>query len=771
MIGKTILHYKIIEKLGEGGMGIVYLAEDTKLDRKVAIKFLPGHIAGNSDERKRFEVEAKAAAALNHPNIATIHAIETVDDEMFIVMEYIEGRELKDIINDPVSPLIKGGLRGVLDIARQIARGLEAAHEKNIIHRDIKSTNIMITAKGQVKIMDFGLAKVRGGIELTKEQSTIGTAAYMSPEQARGDAVDQRSDIWSFGVVFYEMLTGVFPFKGDYDQAIVYAILNEEPDDPVSLNKTIPANLGAVVNKMLAKDRNERYDDMDEVLEQLTTLTGPQSTGRVIYLTFGSVLIVLVFILYYVWNPTPDKTGPENPRIAVLPIANTRPDPESDYLGFALADEIIGDLSYLKNVMVRSSSSVRKYQKQTSDPVAAGNDLNVDYILTGNFLKEANLIRLNVELIEIHRNEMIWRDQIEVDYKSAFELQDIVAERVVRELDKKFSREEIERIKQDKPADPLAYQYYLQGISYPYSNKGDRLAIDKLNKSITLDSTFAPAYAHLANRIHRLTIYGLEIVEGSKKAERYYLKSLMLNNELIYALANLAQIYTETSRTEQGVELIRQSLEINPNNPEALFSLGYIYRYTGMNEEAVDLMEKAVNLDPGNPGFRSILITYLFSGRYEKVIEAAKQFGESPFVWGQIGATLMRMGDRQKAVKYFNRWIEEEPNGARWVEAMKAYVEGNIEHGIEVTRKWEQFDLPDAEAWFHMAQNYALLGDSESCNRALEQAIRMGFFNYPWMTRDPFLDSTREDPEFRRILRKAKEKHLSFKNKFFPQKS
>jgi serine/threonine protein kinase len=232
MIGKKILHYKIIEKLGQGGMGIVYLAEDSKLERQVAIKFLPHHIASNSEERKRFEIEAKAAAALNHPNIATIYAIEESDDEMFLVMEYIEGRELKEVVRaqDFVPQ------QDAINYSIQIAEGLQAAHKKGIVHRDVKASNIMVTNDGKVKIMDFGLAKFRGAGQITKLGTTVGTAAYMSPEQSKGEDVDQRSDIWSFGVVLYEMLAGELPFKGEYEQAIIYSILNEEPD---SLDKKV----------------------------------------------------------------------------------------------------------------------------------------------------------------------------------------------------------------------------------------------------------------------------------------------------------------------------------------------------------------------------------------------------------------------------------------------------------------------------------------------------------------------------------------------------
>jgi len=267
MIDKTILHYKIIRKLGEGGMGVVYLAEDTKLERKVAIKFLPRNISANSEDKKRFEIEAKAAAALNHPNIATIHAIEEYDDDMFIVMEYIEGKELKDIVgaysNKPLQ------MNDIINYAIQIAEGLNAAHKKGIIHRDIKSSNIMITNDGKVKIMDFGLAKMNGRTKLTKIGSTVGTIAYMSPEQARGGEIDHRTDIWSFGVVIYELLTGKLPFSADYDQAIIYSILNENPVSPSGLKSEIFLALNQIIIKCLNKDKDARYQSAKELYKDL----------------------------------------------------------------------------------------------------------------------------------------------------------------------------------------------------------------------------------------------------------------------------------------------------------------------------------------------------------------------------------------------------------------------------------------------------------------------------------------------------------------------
>jgi TolB-like protein len=455
--------------------------------------------------------------------------------------------------------------------------------------------------------------------------------------------------------------------------------------------------------------------------------------------------------------------------IAVLPFYNTKSDPQTDYLGFALADQIIGNLIYLNNITVRPSGSVRKYEKQVIDPIITGNDLKVDYILIGNYLKESNTIRLNIELVEVNTNEMIWREPIEVDFNSAFELQDIVAQKVVEGLNVQFSQKELTRAGKDIPDNPLAYEYYLRSISYPFTNDGDQLAIEMLNKSIELDSNYAPAYAQLGDRLHRLAQFGLLNPEETKRSENFYLKALSLNEDYIYALSNLAQIYTETARIEQAVQLTQKILKINPNNAEAHFSLGYIYRYAGMNNEAIQEMEKAITIDPKNPGFRSIVITYQLAGEYEKSFEASKIFNQSSFILGEQGAALFRQGDLKQAIDYFDRSIDMDPDGllALWITGMKAYIEGNIEAGLDAARKFENANIIDAEAWYHFAGNYGLLGDRDGCIRTLQRAVDGGFFNYPFMLSDSFLDSVRNDPEFQKILQKAKEKHLAFRKRFF----
>lgn len=491
----------------------------------------------------------------------------------------------------------------------------------------------------------------------------------------------------------------------------------------------------------------------------------------VIAILFAAVCILLYPKIFSQDNAANRSPGDEitTNLIAVLPFSNTKSDPETDYLGFAIADQIIGKLVYLNNITVRSSGSVRKYEKRNIDPITAGDSLNVDFILAGNYLKEANRVRLNVELTKVTTDEMIWREQIEVDYNSTFELQDMVAQKVVEGLNIQFSQTELDNIGKDIPENPLAYEYYLRSISYPFSNEGDQIAIGMLHKSIELDSTYAPAYARLGDRTHRLAQFGLHDPEETKRSENYYLKALSLNKENIFALANLAQIYTETGRIEKALEYIKKILAINPGNAEALFSLGYIYRYAGMNHEAILEMEKALAIDPGNPGFRSIIITYQLAGKYAKSFEASKIFEQSEFILGEQGAALFRLGKKTEAIEYFNRSLKMNPTGlqALWITGMKAYIEGNIEAGLDAALQFEEANLLDAEAWYHFAGNYGLLGDSEGCIRALHRAVDGGFFNYPFMLEDAFLDSVRDEPEFQGILDKAKEKHEAFRKRFF----
>jgi serine/threonine protein kinase len=369
MIGKTILHYRIIEKLGEGGMGVVYKAEDSKLERIVAIKFLPRHISANSEDRERFNIEAKAAASLNHPNIAHIYAIEESDDEMFIVMEYIDGIELRE--------KIKSGSIATdetLNVAIQIAEGLDVAHNKGIVHRDIKSSNIMITNDGKVKIMDFGLAKIKGGSEVTKIGSTVGTVSYMSPEQAKGEVVDNRGDIWSFGVVLYEMITGELPFKGDYDQSIIYSILNEDSPSVKELRPEVPNLLEQVVQRALQKESDSRFSSIDELLQGLRKCQSPLkeseiSTNGLPYVlklikktqVFIPAILIIAILVFFIVRFLNKSSKERWARFTALPDINRFVDEQKYMDAFLLVNQvesIIPDDPILMDLKNKSSASI-----------------------------------------------------------------------------------------------------------------------------------------------------------------------------------------------------------------------------------------------------------------------------------------------------------------------------------------------------------------------------------------------------------------------------
>jgi len=455
--------------------------------------------------------------------------------------------------------------------------------------------------------------------------------------------------------------------------------------------------------------------------------------------------------------------------IAVLPFFNSKSDPETDYLGFAMADQIIGGLIYLNSITVRPSASIRQYEQQRINPKTAGEELQVDYVLIGNYLKEGNKIRLNVELINVQSNKILWREPIEVNFQSAFELQDIVAQKVIQGMNVQFTQKELIRIRKNIPHDPLAYEYFLRSISYNYTNEGDQLAIKMLEKSIELDSTYAPAYYHLGDRLHRYAIYGSPNSEDALRSENALLKALSLNSEHLGALGNLSRRYTETDRIMEAVELTKQILEINPNSAEAHFALGYIYRYAGMNQEAMREMEKAIALDSRNQVFRSIMITYLFAGKYEKAIDAGRLFEQSAFILEHQGLALIKLGKNTEALECFNRVINLDANTGEttFTRSAKDFLEGNPEEALSYAIQFEQFQIADAEAWYFKSILYGMQGNKEGCLRCLRKAVDSGFFNYPLMSTDSYLDPAREDPEFQKVLQKAKEKHLAFKERFF----
>jgi adenylate cyclase len=455
--------------------------------------------------------------------------------------------------------------------------------------------------------------------------------------------------------------------------------------------------------------------------------------------------------------------------IAVLPFHNSKPNLETDYLGFALADQIIGDLRYFKNIVVRPSSSVRKYEKKVVDSKTVGEELHVSYVLNGNYLIENDSIRLNIELIDVNTDEMIWREPIQVGYQNAFELQDIVAKKVVNGMNIQFSENEINSIGKNIPNHPLAYEYYLKSLSYSDSEKDHKLAIEMLKNSIKLDSNYAPAYNELGNRIKKLVSYGGENPANLKKAEELFLKAISLDNGLLKAYSNLSALYAEQGKLDEAIEVSKKMLKINPNNATAHFSLGYIYRYAGMQIESIMEMEKATRINPNDNFAGNLSLSYSNIGDYEKAIKSLEIIEESIFAMGMKAFIYLKQGKKNLAIKYANQILNEDSNQFWKILAnfYLAYFDGNKEECLRLLKIREESNTTDGEPIYYDAEDYALIKNKEGSIRNLQKAVDHGYFNYPLMKNNSLFDFIRNDPGFKKVLKQAKQKHEAFKKKHF----
>jgi|CZLA01.1.fsa_nt_gi serine/threonine protein kinase len=821
--GTQLAHYKIISMLGAGGMGEVYLAEDTRLRRKVALKMIAPELALDERGLRRFEHEAHAASALNHPNILTIYEFGQADGMRFIASEFIEGATVRQKMATG-----RLELNAAIDISIQMASALAAAHDCGIVHRDIKPENVIVRTDGIVKVLDFGIAKLgerRVGETIHRNGSTatssisepgmvLGTAKYMSPEQARGNEVDARSDIFSLGAVMYELVTGRAAFEGGTASDVIAEILKFEPPPPVEFAPDLPYEIERIVGKALRKDRETRYQSVRDLLIDLqdfkkeaefqaklqgaarpereqtgsgwrTTARGaPQArvseqstsprTSRGSWWWGLAVLLVAVVGTLGYFSARKSNAPPTSARprsLAVLPFRNLKQDPETDFLGFSLADEIITKLGYVNALTIRPSSSVDKYRNQIIDPKKVAADLNVDTLLTGSFIKDGDDLRITTQLIDVKPDKILWREAIDLKYDKLLTVQDRVSQQIIKELELNLSPAEAANLKAEKPISTLAYEYYLRGIDL-YSLNEFAAAIEMLEKSTAIEPNYAPSWAHLGRAYTTNASLQFGGREDYSKAQAAYEKAIGLNPTLVEPRIYMANLLTDTGRVEQAVPLLRSALRDSPNNAEAHWELGYAYRFGGLLQESLAECEKARQNNPQVKINSSAMNSYLYLGEYEKFLQSMPA-NDSPYILFYHGFGEYYINNREQAARDFDRAYERDPSllPATVGKALSYSIKHDNARGLKLLEqteiKIEERGVSDAEGMYKVAQAYAVLGDKASALHMLRHSIAGGFFCYPYFVRDPLLQSLRDEPEFQTLMSQALHRHEQFKATFF----
>lgn len=680
-MGETISHYKILEKLGQGGMGVVYKAEDTKLKRIVALKILPAELVRDEEARERFLREAQAASSLQHENICAIHEIgETPDGRMFICMDCYDGGTLKERIAGGPLPVSEA-----IDIADQIAAGLSEAHGAKIVHRDIKPANVMVTRRGVAKILDFGLAKPAGTATLTKTGSTMGTVAYMSPEQARGDKVDHRTDIWSSGAVLYEMIAGRPPFRGEYESAVLYSIAHESPEPVTALRTGVPLELERIIDKCLTKDAAERYQTAADFSADLRRLkreifertTRPAargespkgvSRGRRIGVIGAGVAAILMTLLAifdvggvrerFAGGRRAGRPGPIE-SLAILPFVNVEHDPDTDYLSDEIPASITSNLSRLSSLRVVPRSSAFRYRGSEGDLAAVGRKLNVRAILTGQVRVRGEDLSIWAELVDVAADRQLWGEHYSIKLSDILAFEENIAERITDALRVTLTESDRDRLSKGQTENAEAHRLYLKGRYFwnKRSEEGTRNAIGYFQHAIEKDPVYALAYTGLADSYSILAAFGIAAPrEVFPKAKAAASRALEIDSTLAEAHVSLALIlqHYDWNWLESEKEY-RRAIELDPTYATALHWYGLLLLTLRRDEEAIATSEKAVRLDPLSlPIGASLGMVYLATQQYEKaetqclkVIEMDSSFAMARTV---LATVHIEMGLYDKAI-------------------------------------------------------------------------------------------------------------------------
>ncbi len=785
MIGKTFLHYKLTEEIGRGGMGVVYKANDLKLHREVALKFLPPHIVADEEVRTRFRNEAIAAAALNHPNITTIHSIEEVSTEtdqtqkeMFIVMEYVDGQELQNIVKKDQNR----SLQTVLDYATQIAEGLKAAHDRGVIHRDVKSSNIMITTAGQVKIMDFGLARIGSGSDVTKQHSTLGTLAFMSPEQFSDPiGVDHRADIWSFGVLLFQMLAGFLPFQGDIDQALMYSILNRSPKklspQPQDDGNVFSA-LAKIVQKALQKSRENRHGSMQEILDALGAIVGPLSSGSKHSrlgsfkskptkpaLFYGGLFAILILIFSGIWFFQEERRKNIS-SIAVLPLANLSSDSTQEYFSDGMTEHLITELARTERFKkIISFTSVRQYKKTKQPLTKIASALDVDAIIEGSVFQSGESVRISVKLIDGVTEHPLWVESYQGRKRDVLGLQGEITKAIVQEIELQLSPQTEARLSSAPVVNARAYEDYLKG-RYHWNKRTEAAMLESIKyfeRAIAADSTYAPAYAGLADANSTLADWlVLPPDEAFTKARQAAKKALEIDPDLASAHNSLAFIQFMYHWNWSEAEMsFKRAIRLNDGYATAHQWYAEYLTAMGRYDEALAEINRALELDPLSRIINAVRAIILFySESYDLAVEQSLKTLEIDPDFYQAHLYLAwiaeKQGDFEKAEQSYATVLKTTGEAGSWsANPGTNYARaGKRDQALSYLAELQQQAQNRHVSPMALASIHAILGNADRAAALLKNAYEARETGIIYLKTFPLYDKLRANPGTAEILQK-----------------